>query len=72
MGMERSDDDHVGLAREIDVVVESPFTPHQARVLEALDRLPDPELLHPKLLPIVGNARVGPACAWSMSGAGGF
>jgi hypothetical protein len=50
MGVELPDEDRVGLAGEIDVVVESPLAPHEARVLEALDRLADAELLHRRFL----------------------
>jgi hypothetical protein len=59
--MGRPDDGHVRLARQVDVVMEAALAAEEANVLEALDRLPDAELLHPKLLLIVASACVVPA-----------
>ena len=51
--MGRPDDDHVRLARLVDVVMEAALAAEEANVLEALQRLADAELPHPIKPPLV-------------------
>ena len=46
MGVRRAHEHRMGLAGQVDVVVEAALAAQQARVLEALDRLADAELAH--------------------------
>ena len=51
MGVRRAQHHGMGLAGQVDIVLEAAFAAQKAPVLEALDRLPDSELAHASFSP---------------------